>query len=99
MMMETPLPRTGDCFPMAEKEGYVTYSTPPMQELEHGMGALDQPSFVPAQNVLKRTADRCSIAPALGYVAFIGVRHDPNLFVCHDAAPNFQPMLFQEQTF
>nr|XP_037290554.1 uncharacterized protein LOC119185773 [Rhipicephalus microplus] len=88
MIMGTPLPRTGDCFPTAEKEGYVTYSTPPMQELELGVGALSQPSFVPAENVFERTVDRCSIAPALGYVAFIGVRHDPSLFVCHDAAPN-----------
>ncbi|XP_075732977.1 uncharacterized protein LOC142775466 [Rhipicephalus microplus] len=88
VLMETPSPGTGGCFSTAGKEGYVTYWTHPQQELEHGMGALDQPSFVPAQNVLERTTDRCSIAPALGYVAFIGVRHDPNLFVCHDAARN-----------
>ncbi|KAH7934510.1 hypothetical protein HPB51_029126 [Rhipicephalus microplus] len=88
VIMGTPLPRTGDCFPTAEKEGYVTYSTPPMQELELGVGALSQPSFVPAENVSECTADRCSIAPALGYLAFIGVRHDPSLFVCHDAARN-----------
>ncbi|KAL3200067.1 hypothetical protein MRX96_001275 [Rhipicephalus microplus] len=88
VMMETPLPGTGGCFPTAEKEGYVTYWTHPQQEREHGVGVLDQPSFVPAQNVLERTADRCSIAPALGYVAFIGVRHDPSLFFCHDAARN-----------
>ncbi|KAL3185574.1 hypothetical protein MRX96_028845 [Rhipicephalus microplus] len=69
-----------------QKEGYVTYWTHPQQELEHGMGALDQPSFVTAQNVLERTTDRCSIAPALGYVTYIGVRHDPSFFVCHDAA-------------
>ncbi|XP_075736409.1 uncharacterized protein LOC142776501 [Rhipicephalus microplus] len=88
VMTETPLPRTGDCFLTAEKEGYVTYWTHPQHKREHGVGAFGQPWFVPAQNVLERTADRCSIAPALGYLAFIGVRHDPSLFVCHDAARN-----------
>ncbi|XP_075737924.1 uncharacterized protein LOC142777427 [Rhipicephalus microplus] len=88
VMMETPLPRTGVCFLTAEKEGNVTYSTPPMQELELGVGALSQPSFVPAKNVFECSADQCSIAPALGYVAFMGVRHDPSLFVYHDAARN-----------
>ncbi|KAL3185576.1 hypothetical protein MRX96_028847 [Rhipicephalus microplus] len=74
VMKETPLPRIGDCFLTAEKEGYVTYWTHPQQELELGVGAFCvQPSFAPAQNVLERTADRRSIAPALGYVAFIGV--------------------------
>ncbi|KAL3185570.1 hypothetical protein MRX96_028841 [Rhipicephalus microplus] len=86
--MGTPLPCTGDCFPMAEKEDYVTYSTPPQQDLELGAGALGQPSFVPSQIVHERTADRCSIAPAHGYLAFIDVRHNASLFICHDAARN-----------
>ncbi|KAL3185571.1 hypothetical protein MRX96_028842 [Rhipicephalus microplus] len=85
---EMPLPRTSDCFPMAEKEGYVTYWTHPQHKREHGVGAFGQPSFVPAQNVLECTADRCSIAPALGYLSFISVRHDPSLLVSHDAARN-----------